>query len=118
VPFDWPLPDDWPPGRRRAPSMPSTPRGRRCSAAMDASIKAHADQETLYDKPELDKTRLRITGPFSVEAVPAPTVLSLDDRPRLQRPMPRSRGPAKPRARRNGATSWSAPACAPRAARC
>lgn len=46
---------------------------------MDASIKAHADQETLYDKPELDKSRLRITGPFSVEAVPAPSVLSLDD---------------------------------------
>ncbi len=46
---------------------------------MDASIKAHADQETLYDKPEVDKTRLRITGPFSVEAVPAPSVLSLDD---------------------------------------
>ena len=27
---------------------------------------------------EIDRTRLRITGPFSVEAVPAPTVLSLD----------------------------------------
>lgn len=46
---------------------------------MDASIEAHAEQETLYDKPEKDETRLRITGPFSVEAVPAPTVLSLDD---------------------------------------
>ncbi|KKZ14742.1 MAG: DNA methylase, partial [Candidatus Synechococcus spongiarum 142] len=34
---------------------------------------------TLYDKPRIDKTRLRITGPFSVEAVPAPTVLSLED---------------------------------------
>ena len=45
---------------------------------MDASIKAHAEQETLYHKPEVDKSRLRITGPFSVEAVPAPTVLSLD----------------------------------------
>ncbi|MEQ1718159.1 MAG: site-specific DNA-methyltransferase [Hyphomicrobium sp.] len=48
-------------------------------AAMDQSIKDHADQETLYDKPQVDKNRLRITGPFSVEAVPAPTVLSLDE---------------------------------------
>ncbi len=46
---------------------------------MDASIQAHAEQETLYDKPRIDRSRLRITGPFSVEAVPAPTVLSLDD---------------------------------------
>jgi adenine-specific DNA-methyltransferase len=48
-------------------------------AAMDQSIKDHAEQETLYDKPKKDESRLRITGPFSVEAVPAPTVLSLDE---------------------------------------
>jgi adenine-specific DNA-methyltransferase len=46
---------------------------------MDAAIAAHADQETLYDQPELDKSKLRITGPFSMEAVPFPTVLSLDE---------------------------------------
>ena len=46
---------------------------------MDESITAHAEPETLYDKPEVDEKRLRITGPFSVEAVPAPTVLSLDE---------------------------------------
>ncbi|NEJ11087.1 site-specific DNA-methyltransferase, partial [Rhizobium leguminosarum] len=39
----------------------------------------HAEQETLYDKPNKDPNRLRIAGPFSVEAVPAPTVLSLDE---------------------------------------
>ncbi|MBK8226537.1 MAG: site-specific DNA-methyltransferase [Flavobacteriales bacterium] len=46
---------------------------------MDLSISAHADQETLFDQPEPDKKKLRISGPFSVEAVPTPTVLSLDD---------------------------------------
>lgn len=46
---------------------------------MDESIAAHADQETLYDQPAVSKDKLRITGPFTVEAVPAPTVLSLDD---------------------------------------
>lgn len=35
--------------------------------------------ETLYDKPKIDKTRTRISGPFTVEAVPAPTVKSIDD---------------------------------------
>ena len=46
---------------------------------MDQSIADHAEQETLYDKPRIDKSKLRICGPFSVEAVPAPTVLSLDE---------------------------------------
>jgi len=46
---------------------------------MDFSIANHADQETLYDQPEVDKKKLRITGPFSVEAVPFPTVLALDE---------------------------------------
>lgn len=44
---------------------------------MDASIAAHADQETLYDQPQVSKTKLRITGPFTVEAVPFATVLQL-----------------------------------------
>ena len=35
--------------------------------------------ETLYDKPEIDKTKTRISGPFTVEAVPAPTVKSIDE---------------------------------------
>lgn len=34
-------------------------------------------QETLFDQPIIDKTRARVTGPFTVEAVPAPTVMSL-----------------------------------------
>ena len=76
VPFD--LPDDWP-AAAAEPFAAFHAARQAMQAAMDNSIKAHADQETLYDKPELDKTRLRITGPFSVEAVPAPSVLSLDD---------------------------------------
>lgn len=38
-------------------------------------------QETLYDKPIKDKSRARVTGPFTVEAVPAPTVRTLTDLP-------------------------------------
>jgi adenine-specific DNA-methyltransferase len=45
---------------------------------IDISIAAHAEQETLYDQPVLSKSKLRITGPFTVEAVPSPMVSSLD----------------------------------------
>ncbi len=46
---------------------------------IDATIARYAEQETLYDQPFVDKSRVRVTGPFTVEAVPAPTVRSLDD---------------------------------------
>src|SRR5206468_1070999 len=36
-------------------------------------------QETLYDQPTTDNSRVRVTGPFTVEAVPAPTVRALSD---------------------------------------
>lgn len=35
--------------------------------------------ETLYDQPEVDKTKIRISGPFTVEALPAPVVKPLDE---------------------------------------
>ena len=33
----------------------------------------------LYDQPEVDRRKARVTGPFAVEAVPAPTVKPLDE---------------------------------------
>ncbi len=35
--------------------------------------------ETLYDQPKPDRKKRRVSGPFTVEAVPAPAVKSLDD---------------------------------------
>lgn len=46
---------------------------------MNSSIAAHADQEVLYDQPKPARNKLRITGPFTVEAVPFPSVKSLDE---------------------------------------
>jgi adenine-specific DNA-methyltransferase len=46
---------------------------------IDAAITRYADQETLFDQPEVNRGRVRVTGPFTVEAVPAPTVQSLKD---------------------------------------
>jgi adenine-specific DNA-methyltransferase len=37
------------------------------------------EQETLYDQPLVDNSKARVTGPFTVEAVPAPMVKSLDE---------------------------------------
>ena len=41
------------------------------------------EPETLYDQPLTDYTKARVTGPFTVEAVPAPMVLPIGefDRP-------------------------------------
>lgn len=82
VPFDWPLDKDrkplWPEAAK-APFEAFQKARQAMQRRMDQSIADHADQETLYDKPRIDKNKLRITGPFSVEAVPAPTVLSLDE---------------------------------------
>lgn len=36
-------------------------------------------QETLYDQPFMDSKRLRVTGPFTVEAVPAPVAKSFEE---------------------------------------
>jgi len=36
-------------------------------------------EETLYDQPTADTSKVRVSGPFTVEAVPAPTVQSLED---------------------------------------
>ncbi len=47
--------------------------------AIDRAIKRYATPETLYDKPVPDKTRVRVTGPFTVEAVPAPVVMPISD---------------------------------------
>lgn len=38
-----------------------------------------AAQKTLYDRPEVDNQKARVTGPFTVEAVPAPSVKPLSD---------------------------------------
>ncbi|RMD68018.1 MAG: site-specific DNA-methyltransferase [Gammaproteobacteria bacterium] len=81
VPFDFPA--DWPEAAR-IPFEAFHHARIAMQEAMDASIAAHADHEVLVDQPEVDKCRLRISGPFTVEAVPFPTVLALEEaeRPR------------------------------------
>jgi adenine-specific DNA-methyltransferase len=76
IPFDFPA--DWPKAAR-APFDAFHAARQAMQKQMDASIAAHADQETLYDQPEKSRSKLRVTGPFTVEAVPFPSVKSLDE---------------------------------------
>lgn len=46
---------------------------------IDAAIAKYAEPETLYDQPHIDRSKARVSGPFTVEAVPAPTVRSLEE---------------------------------------
>jgi adenine-specific DNA-methyltransferase len=46
---------------------------------IDAAIARHAPQETLYDHPFVDDKKTRVSGPFTVEAVPAPSVKSVEE---------------------------------------
>ncbi len=41
---------------------------------IDESIQRHAPQETLYDRPKVVKGVVRVSGPFTVEAIPVPVV--------------------------------------------
>ena len=48
-------------------------------AQVDAAIARHTPQETLYDQPVVDRTKTRVSGPFTMEAVPAQAVKSVQD---------------------------------------
>ena len=76
VPFDWP--QDWP-EHAKAHFEAFQAARQAMQKAMDRSIADHAEPEPLYDKPEPDPNKLRISGPFTVEAVPNPTVMALDE---------------------------------------
>lgn len=76
VPFDFPA--GWPEAARKPFDVFHAAR-QAMQKHMDASIAAHADTEILVDQPAVSKSKLRITGPFTVEAVPFATVLGLDE---------------------------------------
>lgn len=46
---------------------------------VERAIRRDADQETLYNRPTTERQKVRVTGPFTVEAVPAPAVKPLTE---------------------------------------
>ncbi len=58
--------------------------GFRCRGVATVSARTLGYDEppnavTLCDRPNIDRGKARVTGPFTVEAVPAPAVMPLDD---------------------------------------
>jgi adenine-specific DNA-methyltransferase len=110
---EWEVPFDFPGGSDKARAAFEAFHAARqaMQKAMDRSIADHADQETLYDQPAKSKSKLRITGPFSVEAVPSRpcrrwmmTILKVGaHRTAIFRPMRRSHARVNPRASTSGA---------------
>lgn len=47
--------------------------------AIESAIAKYAPSETLYDVPHITPNVTRVTGPFTVEAVPAPIVAPISD---------------------------------------
>lgn len=46
---------------------------------IDAAISRHADTEILYDQPDEEKKRIRVSGPFTVESLSPHRILSADE---------------------------------------
>jgi adenine-specific DNA-methyltransferase len=76
VPFE--CPDTWPETARKALEAFHKAR-RNMQEKMDEAIAQCAKQETLYDQPFIDSKKVRVTGPFTVEAVPAPVAKSFEE---------------------------------------
>lgn len=77
VPFD--SDDEWPEPLRRALSEYRA-AWRAKMHEVDAAVAANAEPEELVDQPEVVSGVVRVTGPFTVEAV-IPAAQSIDDSP-------------------------------------
>ncbi len=47
---------------------------RKKRQEIDESIQRNAPQETLYDRPHIKRGVVRVSGPFTVEAIPVPAI--------------------------------------------
>ncbi len=62
--------------------------GCRSQEERERVIRESAEQETLYDQPEEEKARVRVSGPFTVEAIPVAVMEDPDAVPIEQMPGP------------------------------
>jgi adenine-specific DNA-methyltransferase len=79
---EWEIPrnadEKWPVAARRLHEQWWEARIAR-QKQIDASIAAKAEFEFLYDKPYDDKSKVRVSGPFTVESVSPHRVLTVDE---------------------------------------
>lgn len=52
---------------------------QKCQREIDTAIASLAAEETLYNQALPDREKVRVSGPFTVEAVPAPTAKSIEE---------------------------------------
>ncbi len=62
---------DWPPEAKKLHEKWWAGRRKR-QKAIDDEIARAAPQETLYDRPEVEKNVVRVAGPYTVEGIPVP----------------------------------------------
>lgn len=87
--YDWEVPFDTDPDWPKALQDALTDyRKARCSKMdeVNACIAARADQEELVDQPFVDKSRVRVAGPFTMEGV-IPAEESIVDEPEAETPI-------------------------------
>ena len=74
---EWEVPreaqEDWPAEAKEAHKRFWSLK-RRKRQEIDESIQRNAPQETLYDRPKVKRGVVRVSGPFTVEAIPVPVV--------------------------------------------
>jgi adenine-specific DNA-methyltransferase len=66
-------PDDWPAEAKEALRR-FWELKRKKRQEIDESIQRNAPQEVLYDRPKVVRGVVRVSGPFTVEAIPVPAV--------------------------------------------
>jgi adenine-specific DNA-methyltransferase len=66
-------PDDWPAEAEKALRR-FWELKRKKRQEIDESIQRNAPQEVLYDRPKVVRGIVRVSGPFTVEAIPVPAV--------------------------------------------
>ena len=73
-------------GRREAihsehPEASSEEIERLLRGANEEIVRANAPQEVLYDQPRVDRGKVRVSGPFTVDAIPPPSLQAVEETP-------------------------------------
>ena len=67
--------------RQQHPKATEQEVERLLREANEEIIRANADLETLYDQPEVVRNKVRVSGPFTVEAIPPPSLEAIEETP-------------------------------------
>jgi adenine-specific DNA-methyltransferase len=99
-------PDHWPEPAKAALKRFWEARIAR-QKEIDASIAAKAEFEYLYDKPYVDKSKVRVAGPFTVESLSPHRTLALDWDDELIDTLEAAEGRREPAERNAAATDFA-----------